>query len=50
MHTCAIVQAKLNVLRGMYPMEIEDIVKLAGVQAEIEEPYNQDTCAASYYK
>ena len=45
-----IVQAKVNVLRGMYPMEIEDIVKLAGLQAEIEESYNNDTCTALYYK
>ena len=45
-----IVQAKLNVLRGMYPMKIEDIVKLAGIQAEIKESYNKDTCTEFYYK
>lgn len=43
-------EAKLNVLRGMYPMKIEDIVKLAGIQAEIKESYNKDTCTEFYYK
>jgi len=45
-----IIQAKLNVLRGKYPIEINIIVQLAGIQMAIEEPYNEETCIQSYYK
>ena len=47
---CMYVQAKLNVLRGQYPMEMENIVKLAGIQATIEETFNENTCTELYYK
>ena len=45
-----IVQAKWNVLRGMYPMEMKDIVELAGIQAAVEETFNERSCTELYYK
>jgi len=41
-------QAKLNVLRGNYPMDVATLVKLAGIQAAAKSYPNKELWVCTY--